>query len=109
MFGENASMSPLESHKQRLLAASEFNRERLVEDLIALTAGVRTLTDRAKSCGAIASSVAVLVAGLAAFGHSKSAPTDANPSWLRKILKGAGMVSTLWLALRSRGRDQKAS
>jgi hypothetical protein len=100
MFGENASMSPLESHKQRLLAASEFNRERLGEDLIALTAGLRTLTDRAKSYGAIASSVAVLVAGLAAFRHSKSAPVGAKTSWLRRILKGAGMASTIWLAFR---------
>lgn len=100
-------MSQLESRKQRLLAESELNRERLVEDTIALTVGVHTLADRAKSFGSMASSAAVLVAGLAAFRHSRATPAGAKTSWLRKILKGAGMVSTLWLAFRARGRDQK--
>jgi hypothetical protein len=107
MFGKNPRMNPLESRKQLLIAESELNRAQLVGDLAALTAGVRTLTDRAKSFGLIASSAAVLVAGLAAFRRTKSAPADAKPSWLQNILKGAGMVSTLWLAFRSRGRDQK--
>ena len=107
MFGKNPRMSRLESRKQLLIAESELNREQLIEDMIALTAGVHTLADRAKSFGSIVSSAAVLVAGLAAFRHSKSAPAGAKPSWLRKILKGAGMVSTIWLAFHSGGRDQK--
>ena len=100
-------MSRLASRKQLLIAESELNRELLTEELAVLTAGVCTLTDRAKSIGTMASSAAVLVAGLAAFRHSKSAPAGAPPTWLRKILRGAGMVSTIWLAFRSRGRDQK--
>jgi len=101
-------MSPLESRKQLLIAESELNRAQLGGDLDALTAGVRTLTDNAKSFGSMASSAAVLVAGLAAFRHSRATPAGAKTSWLRRILKGAGMVSTLWLAFRARGRDQKA-
>lgn len=100
-------MSRLESRKQLLIAESELNREQLIEDMIVLTAGVRTLTERAKSFGSLASSAALLVAGVAAFRQAKSAPAAAKPSWLRKILKGAGMVSTIWLASRSGGRDQK--
>jgi hypothetical protein len=92
-----------------LIAESELNRAQLGGDLDALAAGVRKLTDRAQSLGAIVSSAAVLVAGLAAFRHSKSAPAGAKPSWLRQILKGAGMVSTIWLAFRSGGRDQQAN
>jgi hypothetical protein len=60
-------MNPLESRKQLLIAESELNRAQLVADLAALTAGVRAITDRARSFGSIASSAAVLVAGLAAF------------------------------------------
>jgi hypothetical protein len=107
MFGKDSRVSRLETRKQLLLAESEFNREQLIDGMIALTAGVHTLTDRAKSIGSIASAAAVLVAGLAAFRHSKSAPAGAKPSWLRKIFKGAGTVSTIWLAFRSAGRDQK--
>ena len=68
--------------------------------MAALTAGVRTLTEHAKSLGPIASSAAVLVAGLAAFRRGKPAGADAKPSWRQTILKGAGLISTFWLAFR---------
>jgi hypothetical protein len=102
-------MNPLESRKRLLIAESELNRAQLVGDMATLTAGVRTLTDRAKSFGSIASSAAVLVAGLAAFRRGKSVAVDADakPSRLQTILKVAGLISTLWLAFRSQGRDQK--
>jgi hypothetical protein len=106
MFGNIPRLSPLDSRKQLLIAESELNRAQLVGDMAALTAGVRTLTDRAKSFGSIASSAAVLVAGLAAFQRARSAPADAKPSWLQFIVKGAALISTLWLAFRSQGRNQ---
>ena len=99
-------MNPLESRKQLLIAESELNRAQLAGDLAALTAGVRTLTDRAKSLGSIASSAAVLLAGLAAFRRGKLADADGKPSWRRTLLKSAGLISTLWLAFRPRGRDR---
>ncbi len=100
-------MSRLESRKQLLIAESELNREQLTEEIAALTADVCALTDRAKSFGSVASSAALLVAGLAAFRHSKSAPAGAPSSWLRKILRGAGMISTIWLAFRTGARGEK--
>jgi hypothetical protein len=107
MFGKKSRVTPLELRKQLLIAESELNRAQLAGDMTALTEGVRTLTDRAKSFGSIASSAAVLMAGLASFRRGKPADAGAKPSWLQTILKGAGMVSTLWLAFRSQGRDQK--
>jgi hypothetical protein len=107
MFGNNPRMSRLKSRKQLLIAESEFNREQLTEEMSGLTAGVHALTDRARSFGSIASFAALLVAGLAAFRHLKSAPAGTNSSWLRRISKGAGMASTLWLAFRARAREQK--
>jgi hypothetical protein len=100
-------MNSLESRKQLLIAESELNRAQMAGDLAALTAGVRTLTDRAKSFSAIASSAAVLVTGLAALRRGKSVDAEGKPSWLQTILKSAGLISTLWLAFRSRGRDQQ--
>lgn len=99
-------MSPLQSRKQLLIAESELNREQLVEELAALTTGIRTVAGRAKSFGSIASAATVLVTGLAAFRRTKSVLAAAKPSWLQAALKGAGMVSTLWMAFRSRRRHQ---
>jgi hypothetical protein len=75
--------------------------------MTALTADVRALTGRARCIGLIVSSAAALVAGLAAFRQGKPADAGAKPSWLQTILKGAGMVSTLWLAFRAKGHDQE--
>jgi hypothetical protein len=73
MFGKKSHVTPLELRKQLLLAESELNRAQLVGDMAALTAGVRTLTDRAKSFGSIAPSAAVLVADVA--------PSSAASPW----------------------------
>jgi len=106
MFGKSPRINPLASRKQLLLAESELNRAQLVGDMAALRAGGRALTDRAKSFGSIASAAAVLVAGLVAFKRSKRADADAKSSWLQNILKGAGLISRIWLALRSAGRGR---
>ena len=99
-------MNPLESRKQLLIVESELNRVQLAGDMAALKADVRTLAHRAKSFGSIASSVAMLVAALAAFQRGKPADAGAKRSWLQLILKGAGLISTIWLALRPQGRDR---
>jgi hypothetical protein len=103
MFANGSLVTPLESRKRLLIAESEINRAHLVGDMAALTAGVRSLTGRARSFGSIASSTAVLVAALAAFHRRKTPDTGAKPSWLQSILKGAGVLSTLSLAFCSRG------
>ena len=100
-------MNSLESRKRILIAESELNRAQLFEEMTALTAGVRTLTNRAKSFGSIASIAAVLVAGLAAIRRSKFSRPGEKPAWWQTILKSAGMVSTLWLAFRAKGHDQQ--
>ncbi|MBC8000961.1 MAG: hypothetical protein H7X97_00110 [Opitutaceae bacterium] len=98
-------MNQLPSRKLLLVAESDLNRAQLVEDVVALTAGVRTVADRARSFGSIASSIAVLAVGLAAFQRGKPAAATVKPSWLQTILKGAGLVSTIWLTFRSSSRD----
>jgi hypothetical protein len=100
-------MNPLESRKQLLIAESELNRVQMVGDWAAMAAGVRTVTDRARSFGSIASAAAVMVTGLEAFRCGKAVDASAKPSWLKTILKGARLVSTLWLALRAKGPDRE--
>jgi hypothetical protein len=100
-------VNPLESRKQLLVAESELNRAHLVQEWVAMTAGVRTLTGRVKSFGSIASAAGLLVAGLAAFRRGKSGSADVKPAWFQAILKVAGMVSTFWLAFRAKGQDRE--
>jgi len=100
-------MNSLESRKRILIAESELNRAQLVQEWQTMADGVRSVTDRAKSFGSIASIAAVWVAGLAAIRRSKFSRPGEKPSWWQTILKGAGMVSTLWLAFRAKGHDQQ--
>lgn len=104
MFGDKPRMTPLESRKQLLIAESELNRAQLSGDLAALTTGVHTFADRAKSLGSIASSVAGLVAGLAALKRGKPVGAGVKSSWFQSVLKGAELAGTLWLAYRARSR-----
>src|SRR5436190_539566 len=67
----------------------------------AIAEDVRSLKERAQSLGSIASAIAMLGVGLAAFRRGKTAAADAKPSWLHTILKGTGLVSTLWAAFRT--------
>ncbi len=99
-------MTPLQLRKQLLLAESELNRAQLVGDLAALSADVHALTARAKTLGSIASSAATLAVGLAAFRRGKPAAAGAKTSWLQTILKGAGLVSTLWATFRPQRCDR---
>lgn len=107
MFEKNPHLNQLQSRKQLLIAESELNRAQMIGDITVLTEDVRALTDRAKAYGTIASSAALLAAGLAAFKPSKPAECAGKPSWLQTIFKGAGLVSTVWMAFRSKRRAQE--
>ncbi|HKW31226.1 MAG TPA: hypothetical protein VJT54_18015 [Verrucomicrobiae bacterium] len=87
-----------------MIAESELNRAQLVREWVALTAGVRTLTGRVKSFGSIASAVALLLAGLAAFRRGRRANAGVKPSWFQMVLKGAQAAGSIWLAFRARSR-----
>jgi hypothetical protein len=97
-------MTPLELRKQLLIAESNLNRVQLLGDVDGLKTSFCALTRRARSYGSIASSAAILLAGLAAFKRGKPVDAHAKRLWLQIILKAAGFLSTLWLGSRSRGQ-----
>jgi hypothetical protein len=99
-------MNPLESRKQLLIAESELNRAQLVQEWQAMADGVRSVADQARTISSVASAAASLVASLASFRRKKSAPAAEKPSWLQTILKGTGLISTVWQAFRSQGRGR---
>jgi hypothetical protein len=106
MFGKNTRVSPLELQKQFLIAESELNRAQLAGDLAESIARVRAVTHRVREFGSVASSAALLVVSLADFRRGKAADGGRKRSWLQSILKGAGLISTLWLAYNAKGRER---
>ena len=78
MFGDSPRMNPLETRKRLLIAESELNRAQLAQEWGAMTVGVRTLTDRAKSYASIASSAAVLVGAWRPSGAASPLPPPSN-------------------------------
>ena len=99
-------MNSLESLKQLLVAESELNRAQLVGDLAALTADAHAFADRAKTLGSIVSSATTLALGLSGYRCRKAAASAAKLSWLQTILKGAGVISTLWTAFQRQSHDR---
>ena len=94
---------PSPERKQLLIAESELNRARLAEEIAAVTGRVHALTDRARALRSTASAVAVIVAAVAAIHRLRTSGTGAKPSVGQALMKGAGLLSSLWLASRTRG------
>lgn len=99
-------MNPLELRKKILIAESELNRAQLVQEWHTMVAEVQGLAAEVRTVRSFASATATLVAGVASFWRKKKPSTDAKPSLLKTILKGAAQISTLWSAFRSPARDQ---
>ena len=74
MFGKKPRLNPLESRKQLLIAESELNRAQLVQEWQTMADGVRSVTDRARTISAIASTAASLIAGLVSFRRGRFRP-----------------------------------
>jgi hypothetical protein len=91
--------------KQLLLAESELNRAQLERQLLALRQAAHSLRHEAGLITRVASTTAMVVAFVASLRgpHTPSAPE--KPSWGRKLLKGVGLVSTLWTVFRSPPKD----
>ena len=106
MFWLRSQTNPLESRRRLLVAESELNREQLIQEWVVMTGGVRTLTNRVKFYGPIASVAALLVSGLAAVRRGKVGSSYMQPSWLQMIPKGASLLLSLWPALRATSHDQ---
>jgi hypothetical protein len=98
-------MNPLASRKQLLIAESELNRAQLVQELHTMVDEVHSLANQARTITSFASATATLITGLASFRRKKSEPDAEKPSWLKTILKGAGLISTIWQSFGSQGRD----
>jgi hypothetical protein len=99
-------MNKLAQRKQLLIAESELNRAQLGREYLAMADEIHALADQAKTIRSFASAAATLAAGIASCRGKKAARAEEKPSWLRTILKGAGLASTFWQTFRSQSRDE---
>jgi hypothetical protein len=104
MLGGKLRVSPLESRKRLLIAESEINRARLLQEGQMLADGLSSLAARARSFSTIAASILSLGAGLAAFTRCRRAAATRS-SLIQKIASGARLATTIWLLFRSRRSD----
>ena len=109
MFGRRSDVNPLAARKQLLIAESELNRAQLIEDWQTMAEGVRGITKRARSIGTLASSAVSLLTGMVSYAKSRPEPAAAKSSWFEKLVGGARLASTIWLALRPRGTNSEDS
>ena len=101
MFGRKPRLSPLAVRKQLLIAESEVNRVRLNQEWQTLAKEIGSVAERAQSFGKMAVLATSLLAGLVALRRNAAVPVGEKTSWLGKIIGGARMATTVWLAWRS--------
>jgi hypothetical protein len=93
--------------KDLLIAESELNRAQLIEEWDAATEWHRKLSAGARTVGSVASAAALVVSGLRAFRRKRDPQNGAAVSWLQPVIKGAGLIASLYETFRSRAGGQK--
>ena len=100
MFRKNIGLNPLEAHKQLLIAESELNRVQIIQAWQIMANDVQLLVNKARKLSSMASVMAPLAFCVLSWQRKKSAPSTRKSSWWQSLLKGAGLVGTLWTKCR---------
>jgi hypothetical protein len=95
---KSSELNRSDEYKRMLIAESELNRRLLAQECKAAAAGVGNLARDVKKIGALASSLAILVAGFSTI-QKKPRPEPARRlSLFYTLLKGARLGTSLWAA-----------
>jgi hypothetical protein len=101
MPGSTNSLKALEIRRRLLTSEAEIHRERIGHEWREFKASFQALEGAARPIRSFFSIASTVVAGISSFKRLRGA----KGGTLSKILAGAGLVSTLWMAVRSRSRD----
>jgi hypothetical protein len=104
MPGQSPALTTLQSRKRLLLAEAATQREQLHCDLGIIKSGLHRVGEQTRSVGSIASVVVFAIAGFSAIQALRGVRRAGQPSWLSRMLAGARVASTVWLALAARKR-----
>lgn len=95
-------VTPLKLRKELLIAESELNRAQLINEWAAATEWHRALNTGVKTAGSIASVAVLLVTAVRAFRRRREPKDGVDSSWVQPLIRGAGLVSSLWKTFRPR-------
>jgi hypothetical protein len=95
------SLKALEIRRRLLTAEADIHRERLREEWGDFKASFHAVDGAVNSVRKVASIVSLVGMGIRSFRQLR----EKRGNFVSKILAGAGLVSTLWLAARSRSRS----
>jgi hypothetical protein len=104
MSAKHTPLTPLQRRKAVLVLEAEQQREHFCRDAGLIKARFEALTTQAKSVSSMASVGGLVWRGISAMRRPRSPRQNGTPSLLSKVVRGAGLVSSLWFALRSRRR-----
>jgi hypothetical protein len=93
-------LKALEIRKNLLSSEAEIHREQIRREWADFKASFREIQGAAKSARSIVSVASVVTAGVSAFRRLRGA----RGGFGSKLLAGAGFISALWFAVRSRSR-----
>jgi hypothetical protein len=107
MFRKTTDLKILETRRQLLLAESEVNRIELLREFDALKTAFKTETEKVKTqvrtFGSIASSAALLAAGISLFRRGAK-PAESNGHskmpWLAAAIEGARVGASLFSKIK---------
>ena len=107
-------MSPTETRKRLLIAESEVHRAQAFGEWMEWTETAGGLARRVTTASALATAVVVAGAGWMAVRRRKAGAKvgvgagdgEGRGAWLPLISRALGILTTLWMTWRSRGRGE---
>jgi hypothetical protein len=103
MSAKPTPLTPLQQRKAVLVVEAEQQREQFCQDAGLIKSHFEALATQAKSVSSMASVGGLIWRGISVFRRRPRSPRqNGTPSLVAKVVRGAGLVSSLWFALRSR-------
>ena len=104
MFGKDTSVSSLTARKQLLIAESNLNRTRLLQDWKSVASGWSDISQRTQSLRGIAScALSLLEAGDPPSTRTRSRVSERS-SWGDILIPGTRLASDIWQHFHPRNR-----
>jgi hypothetical protein len=103
--GPSNSLKALEIRRKLLTSEAEIHREGIRHNWGEFKASFQAIEGAIRPVRSVFSIASTVIAGISSFKRLRGA----KGGTLSKILAGAGLVSTLWMAVRNRSRDSGLS
>src|SRR5690606_21224331 len=102
MPGKKPRLNSLALRKKLLVAESEINRARLLEDGEIVLAGARAASQKVRSVSAWIPTAGLLATTVGAFLRNRKSASRRKTSWIQTAFKGVKILGLLWMTFRGR-------